>query len=134
MTQVRWVSRVLGSRHRPLLLMPVVLLAVLILVLPHSRNQEGIKLPAHATVVAAIQTGQVKTITGRIVKIQPSGLLVRVLLGEKRVATLRSTHYTNTQGAAFAHKQLRRGDRVQVWGYSAGSILLAIAVQDTSRQ
>lgn len=111
----------------------LLLIAALIL-LPRPVRTEHVVRPSRPEVVAAIKTGKYEQIAGRVMSLDRNGLVVRVLLGTRKVANIHRTTYRGAAGSSLPRGALRKGDHVTVRGFRSGDVLLAVIVQDTSRK
>lgn len=119
----------------PLLALAALVLALgVTLAIPTLDGDVAVERPPHPTIVAALAQARTETVTGRIIGIQPAGVVLRVLIGIRRVATLHRTVYTGSSGAGLDPHLLRRGDSVRVTGHRVGAVLLATSMRDLSRR
>jgi len=111
----------------------LLLIATLILLPQPVRTEYVVRPPRHA-VVAAIKAGKYEQISGRVISLDRNGLVVRMLLGTRKVANIHRTTYRGAGGSPLARGALRRGDHVTVGGFRSGDVLLALIIQDASRK
>lgn len=109
------------------------LLVSLALTVPRPVRGGRVTRPPRPVILVALRTGTIAHVSGRILSIDRRGFVLRLPLGTRQVATLRRTSYRAASGVPVRRGAIRRGDRVQVTGYTAGRVLLGTVVQDTSR-
>lgn|GEM_PF-3112549 len=122
------------GRYPRLAVLAALGIVLAVLLLPRPLRTEHAARPSRPAVVAAIRYGTVERLSGRILHLGSRSFVLRLVMGSREVGRLSRAAISGSRGSPLARSALHTGDKVTVAGYPLGALLLAITIQDSSRQ